>query len=205
MPRPKLQIGSTCKGKYGPHQLQIEADLEDGKCKACKRAACTAFRNSIPDYNTKAGRAYRKKRLKKNPHWDAERRAKEKARDPYAYVARHMLCSLRRSDKLQGRETSSEVTVETVTEELRRRIGKPCIASISCGGATLQLVPKNKVGSPSLDHVDPAQQITMPNNLRVICFDCNFSKSDLTLKQARATVAYLEKEIPWLEQQQGRC
>lgn len=194
MSRPKLKVGQTCKGKYGPHEIQTEEDLEVGKCKACKRAACSAFRSSIPNYNTEAGRAYRSKRLKQNPNWDAERRAKEKKRDPFAYVARHMLGGLRRADKLQGRETSEEVTVATVTTELHKRIGKPCLAAISCGGKIVQLVSKGKAGSPSLDHVNPQQHITTNSNLRVICFDCNFSKSDLTLDQARAVVAYLEKE-----------
>jgi hypothetical protein len=32
MARAKLKIGETCKGKYGPHFIGSETDLELGRC-----------------------------------------------------------------------------------------------------------------------------------------------------------------------------
>jgi hypothetical protein len=197
MARAKLKIGENCKGKYGPHFIGGETDLEIGQCKKCKRAACDVHRaraiSNDPKYNTKMSQKYRKKRLVLEPDWEVRRARERKQKNPISVIANQMVTSLRRADRLMGRQTHPEITPDAVGNLLRESLGKPCVANISCGGATIKFVPKNELGSPSLDHVNPIQQITTLSNLKIICFDCNFSKSDLTLAQAKAVVAYVEK------------
>lgn len=203
----KLKVGGKCKGKYGPHDIVTEEDLELGMCKACRRAACMAHRKIAiakdPKYNTKMSRAYRVKKNKTDPGWETRRHKEWFNKNPIAYIANQMTSSLRRADRMKGRTTDTSVTAQSVGELLASCIGKPCKASISCGGAVINFAPKTEPGSPSLDHINPAQKITTMDNLNIICFECNFSKSDLTLAQAKAVVSYIEKGSKCSAQQQN--